>query len=65
MFFVCFFFQACIHSFICIPLSLRFLPAAHIQRAVDYLAVKATTEATRGLVAYVRRHLPFGGLVRL
>ena len=41
--------------FICMLLSLRFLPAGQIERAVDYMADKATTEATRGLLAYVRR----------
>jgi len=43
------------HAFIRKLLSLRFLPAAHIERAVDYLSDKATTDATRGLVQYVRR----------
>jgi len=41
------------HLFIRILLSLRFLPAGQIERAVDYMADKATTEATRGLLRAV------------
>ncbi|KAK3610943.1 hypothetical protein CHS0354_016703 [Potamilus streckersoni] len=44
-----------LHSFVRQVLALQFLPSAHIQQTVQMLQMKATTDATRALIGYLRR----------
>ncbi|KAH3887389.1 hypothetical protein DPMN_011406 [Dreissena polymorpha] len=42
-------------AFIRMLMALQFLPAPHIPRAIETLELRATTDATHRLVAYINR----------
>ena len=48
-------------AFIRMLMALQFLPAPHIPHAFETLGLRATTDATRRLVAYISRKWVHGG----
>ncbi|KAH3837618.1 hypothetical protein DPMN_111015 [Dreissena polymorpha] len=50
-----------VFKYIRMLMALQFLPAPHIERAFETLVLRATTDATRLLVAYISRQWVHGG----